>query len=256
MQLFDTHAHLNDERLYNRLDEVLANARAASLVGIATVGYDWQSSLFAVRLAEKHPGYLYAVTGVHPHDASTWSSQLADKLYQLALEPQVVAVGEIGLDYYRDLSPRDVQKKVFCEQIELAKTLKKPIVIHDRDAHGDILKILKEQRAGENGGILHCFSGSREMALDCLRLGFHLSFAGPLTYTNARNLTEACAAVPLSEMLVETDCPYLSPHPLRGKINEPANCALVAEKIAQIKGISAEEVGRITTANARAVYRI
>ena len=254
--LFDTHAHLNDEKLYKRLPEVLDNARQAGLAGIATIGYDWRSSLMSVRLAEKYPDYVYAVTGIHPHDASTWNDALAEKMYSLAAEPLVRAVGEIGLDYYRDLSPRDVQQKVFRAQIAMAKELKKPIAIHDRDSHNDVVRILREEKAGVNGGILHCFSGSVEMARDCLNLGFHISFAGPLTFANARIPHEVCAYVPLSETLVETDCPYLSPHPYRGQVNEPARVALVAERIAEIKRLPLAEVERITTENAFRIYNI
>jgi len=254
MELFDTHAHLNDEKLHKDLPAVLARAREAGVTAIATVGYDWRSSLMSVRLAEKHPGFLHAVCGIHPHDASTWDKQMAEKIYNLAAEPCVRAVGEIGLDYYRDLSPREAQKKAFSEQMSMARELDKPIVVHDRDAHGDILALLKRERPFARGGILHCFSGSYEMAAECVKMGFFISFAGPLTYENARALQEICRRLPLDRLLIETDCPYLAPHPHRGTLNEPARVALVAQKLAQLKGLDVEEAAAVTAANARSIF--
>ena len=168
----------------------------------------------------------------------------------------MVAVGEIGLDYYRDLSPRDKQQAVFREQIQLAKEYKLPITIHDRDAHGDSLEIIKEEQAGEYGGILHCFSGSWEMAKVCMKLGFHISLAGPVTFKNARKLQEIALKIPLDFLLLETDCPYLAPEPYRGKRNEPAYVAEVAKFIADLKNMELKELARITTSNAKIVFRL
>ncbi|MDR2712823.1 MAG: TatD family hydrolase, partial [Clostridiales bacterium] len=217
--LFDTHAHLNDPKLFSDLEAVLARAKQAKVEKIATVGYDWASSLMSLRLAEKYPERVYAAVGIHPHDAKNWNEELEEKLYHLAQQPGVVAWGEIGLDYYRDRSPRDIQRQVFKRQILLARELDKPLIIHNRDAHSDTLQILAEEKAGINGGILHCFSGSWETAKQCLSLGFHISFAGPVTYQNARNLGEIATKTPLDRLLVETDCPYLPPHPYRGQTN-------------------------------------
>lgn len=251
--LFDTHAHLNEPELAKDLPAVLERAHLAGVEHIATIGYDWQSSLYAVYLAEKHE-HVYAVAGIHPHDAQTLTKEVYHKLAELAQSPAVVAIGEIGLDYYRDLSPRDVQKKAFTEQIHLAKDLAKPIVIHDRDAHADTMKILRQENAGANGGILHCYSGSWEMAKEAMKLGFYISIAGPVTYKNARTLPEVVQKMPLDMLLVETDCPYLTPEPYRGKTNEPAHVRLVAEKIAAIRGQSLETIAEQTTENALRLY--
>jgi TatD DNase family protein len=256
IMLFDTHTHLNDPKLYADLENVLARAKAAGVEKMAVVGYDWPSSLMSVRLAEKYAGTIWSIVGIHPYDADSWNEELAAKLQSLALEKSVVAVGEMGLDYYRDICSKEDQKKAFIAQIELAKAIKKPIVIHNRDAHGDMLQILKQQKAGENGGILHCFSGSLEMAKECIKMGFYISFAGPITYQNARNLQHAAKHIPLENILVETDCPYLSPHPYRGKINEPARVTLVAAKIAEIKNIDVKEVEKVTTNNALRLFSL
>lgn len=253
--LFDTHAHLNDKQFADDLEEVINRAREAGVTKITNVGYDLNSSIESIKIAKKYDG-VYAVIGVHPHDADSVDKESLIKLRMYAKEPEVVAIGEMGLDYYRNLSPQDVQQRVFREQIHLAKELKKPIVIHDRDAHGDVLNILKEEKAGENGGILHCFSGSWEFARQCMNLGFHISLAGPVTFSNANKLVEVAKLVPLDRLLVETDCPYLSPHPFRGKRNEPARVRVVAEKIAELRGITLEEVAEATTQNAKNVYGI
>jgi TatD DNase family protein len=254
--LIDTHAHLDDRRFNRDRDRVIERAKKEGITTIIHIGFDKESSLNACSMAEKYED-IYAAVGVHPHDAKDASDDVLELIYNLAkTKKKVVAVGEIGLDYYRDLSPRDVQKRVFSHQIALAKELDLPIVVHDRDAHGDVLKILKEERAGRVGGILHCFSGSREMAEECIKMGFYISFAGPITYSNARRLVEVARYVPLDRFLVETDCPYLTPEPYRGKRNEPAYVKLVAQKAAEIKGITFEELAKITTANAKEVFRI
>ncbi|MCL2495971.1 MAG: TatD family hydrolase [Clostridiales bacterium] len=254
--LFDSHAHLNDKKLYADLEGVLSRASAAGVSRILNAGADWPSSLMSLRLAEKYPGRVYAAVGVHPHDAKTLTEQMLQKLLKLAEAPEAVAWGEIGLDYYRDLSPRETQQSAFIAQIAAAKSVKKPIIIHDRDAHSDILRIVRQERAGENSGVFHCFSGSWEMAKECLNLGFMISFAGPLTFVNAPKLAEIAAKVPADMMLVETDCPYLSPHPYRGKINEPARVSLIAERLALIRGISYEEAVHTTADNAMRLFGI
>ncbi|MCL1975985.1 MAG: TatD family hydrolase [Firmicutes bacterium] len=254
--LFDSHAHLNDRKLYGDLEGVLTRAAECGVTRILNCGADWPSSLMSVRLAEKYRGQIYAAVGVHPHDAKTLTDEMLQKLLQLAKAPEVVAFGEIGLDYYRDLSPRPLQQSAFIAQIAAAKLGKKPIIIHDRDAHGDILRLVRQERAGENGGVFHCFSGSWEMAKECLNLGFMISFAGPLTYTNAPKLREVAAKVPLDMMLIETDAPYLSPHPYRGKINEPARVCLTAAVLAEIRGLSIEETADFTVSNTCRLFNI
>lgn len=253
--LFDTHAHLNDPKFAEDLPETLERAKVNGVEFIVNVGYDLPSSRKAVELAQQYD-QCYAAVGIHPHDAKTVQEETLDELKKLAQKAKVVAIGEIGLDYYRNLSARDKQQEVFRQQISLAKELKLPIIIHDRDAHGDTMQILKEVKAGEYGGILHCFSGSWEMARQCIKLGFKISLAGPVTFKNATRLQDIAKLLPLDHLLVETDCPYLAPEPHRGKRNEPAYVRHVAEKIAELKKISLEELAQITTANALAVFKI
>jgi len=250
----DTHAHLDDERFQEDLEDVLARAQEARVNYIINVGYDLASSQKSVELAKSYP-HIYAVVGIHPHDSKDAVEETYLQLKELTKEKKVLALGEMGLDYYWDNSPRDVQQEVFRQQIRLAKDLQLPIVIHDRDAHGDILRILQEEKAEEVGGILHCFSGSWEMAEMCLRLGFYLSFAGPLTFNNARKLVEVAQKAPLDRILTETDSPYLTPHPFRGKRNEPARVVLVAEKLADLRKETVEKIGEITLENARKAFR-
>lgn len=250
----DTHAHLDDEKFQDDLIEVLARAQEAQVQYIVNVGYDLVSSQKSVELAKTYP-HIYAVVGLHPHDAKDAQEDTYKRLVELAKEEKIVALGEMGLDYYWDNSPRNVQQQVFRRQINLAKELNLPIVIHDRDAHGDIMQILQEEKAEEVGGILHCFSGSWEMAEACLKMGFYISFAGPLTFNNARKLVEVAQKVPLDRILTETDSPYLPPHPFRGKRNEPARVVLVAEKIAALRNEEVEKIGEITLENARKVFR-
>jgi len=253
--LIDTHAHLDDEKFKDDVADVIANAAAHGIDYIINPASNLASSQAAVQLAQTYDS-VYAAVGVHPHDATGLDETVMQQLRVLARCPKVVAIGEIGLDYYYDFSPRDVQKVAFRQQIRLAKELGLPIVVHDRDAHGDVLQILREEDAGQAGGVLHCFSGSVEMAMECLKMGFYLSFGGPVTFKNARRLPEVAAAVPLSKILVETDSPYLTPEPYRGRRNEPAYVRHVAAKIAEIKGVDLGVLARITTENARRLFGI
>ncbi|MEG1500414.1 MAG: TatD family hydrolase [Clostridiales bacterium] len=251
--LIDSHAHLNEPKLYQDLDGVLLRADQAGVKIIVNNGYDWHSSLMSLRLAEKYP-QIYATVGIAPQDANTWNEEIKSKIAALAQEKKVVAIGEIGLDYHHSNGSREEQKKAFLEQISLAKELALPITIHDRDAHGDVLDIIRRENAGVNGGIFHCFSGSWEMAKECIKLGFMISFAGPVTYNNAVKLQEVAKYAPLDTIIAETDSPYLSPHPYRGKVNEPARVLFTVEKIAQIKGLSFEEIAQKTSQNAAKIY--
>lgn len=250
--LIDTHAHLDDEQFVSDLDAVLANALENDVKRIITIGCDMQSSEKAVRLAEKYP-YIYAAVGVHPDAAESVTEDDYIRLQELARHEKVVAVGEIGLDYYWDKASRDKQAEVFRRQIRLANALKLPIAVHDRDAHQDTLQILAEEKPYLC--ILHCFSGSREMALECVEKGYYLSFGGPLTFKNARKAVEAAKAVPLECILLETDCPYLSPHPYRGKRNEPARTAVTAAKLAEIKGVTLEKVKKVTSRTVTKIFK-
>ena len=256
-QLYDTHAHLDDRKLFPELEDVLQRAREAGVGMINTVGCDWRSSLMSVRIAEKHPEQVRAIVGVHPSEIADWDDALLPRLAELCSCPLVVGWGEIGLDYhYEDGTPHDQQRRVFRAQIAAAKEVGMPIIIHDRDAHQDTIDILKQEKAGINGGILHCFSGSWEMAKECLRLGFHISFAGPLTYGNAKTPVEVASKVPEDMLLVETDSPYLTPHPMRGKTNEPARVCYTAAKLAEIRGLEYELMAEITTANAKRLFKL
>jgi len=260
--LIDTHAHLDLAQFDADRPAVLARASAAGVVTMVTVGVDLASSRRAVALAAGNEAIVAAV-GVHPHDASTLTGEVLAALRRLSEEPRVVAVGEIGLDYYRDRSPRDVQRRAFQAQLAWAARLGKPVIIHDRDAHDDVLAMLRDWAGGLAGGalagrpgVLHTFSGDLAMAERAISLGFYLGFSGPVTYQNARQLPRIVQAVPLDRIVVETDCPFLPPHPHRGKRNEPSYVRLVAERVAELKGVSFDELSAATTANARWLFQL
>ena len=253
--LFDTHAHLDDKRFDDDRDELIRGLPERGVSRVITPGIDVDSSKKCVDLADKYD-IVYAGVGIHPHEASKLEDNYLDQLRTMAQNKKVVAIGEIGLDYYYDFSPRDIQKQRFIEQIELAAELKLPIIIHNRDSHEDMLNILREHKDLINGGVMHCFSGSWEMAKIVLDLGLYISLAGPVTFKNAKKPVEVAKNVPLDRLLIETDSPYLTPVPYRGKRNDPGHVALVAEKIAEIRGITVEEVGRMTTENALNLFKI
>lgn len=253
--LIDTHAHLQDKALKNDLAEVLKRAKESGVEKIICVGYDYPTSVEAVELARQYEG-IYAVVGIHPHDAKELNDEILAKLYQLAGEEKVVAIGEIGLDYYRNLSPQEKQKEAFVAQIKLAREVGKPVVIHDRDAHQEVADIIKKEKAGINGGIMHCYSGHLPLAIELMKEGFYISFAGPVTFNNARKTQEVAANIPLERILIETDCPYLAPEPMRGKRNEPAYVSYVARKIAEIRRKNIEEIEYITSINAEKAFAL
>jgi TatD DNase family protein len=234
---------------------VIARARAAGVVRLITVSSFIGDAEACAALAARHD-FIHFTAGVHPHEAKSFTPEAAEGIRRAAALPRAVAIGEIGLDYHYDFSPREAQRRVFCAQIALARELKLPVVIHTREAWDDTLRILGEERASEIGGVFHCFSGGTAEARRCLDLGFFLSFAGPVTFKNARDAAEAAAFAPLDRILCETDSPYLTPHPHRGKRNEPANVLLVAAKIAALKGLTPEAVGEATTRNLEAVFRL
>jgi len=250
--LVDTHAHLDAHQFDGDREEVIERSLATGVQTVITVGADMESSRAAVALARQHR-CLYATVGVHPHEAAQVQKDDLAELEHLCADPAVVAVGEIGLDFYRNLSPPQVQKQVFLAQLDLARQLDKPVVVHDRDAHTETMSILQD-RAREWRGVLHCFSGDRQMAMQAIQMGFYISFAGPVTFENARRLQELAREIPLEHILVETDCPYLSPHPHRGQRNEPAYVRLVAAKIAALKELPLERVAEATTANAQRLF--
>lgn len=249
MALFDTHTHLDAPQFDEDREEVINRAFEAGVNKMINVGFNRETIPSTMKLAELYAN-IYAAVGWHPQDAITMEDGDLDWIASLCAHPKVVAIGEIGLDYYWDTSPKDVQQRVFRQQIGLARELKMPIVIHNRDAHEDVVKILREEKAQEVGGVMHSFSGSWETAKMCLDLGFHLSFGGPVTFKNAKQPKEVLAKTPMDRLLIETDAPYLTPHPFRGKRNESAHVKLVAEAAAEIKGLNWEELAEITYTNA------
>lgn len=249
MFLFDTHTHLDAPEFDEDREEIIARAVEGGVSKMINIGFNRETIPSTMKLAEAYD-FIYAAVGWHPVDAITMTDGDLDWIASLCSHEKVVAIGEIGLDYHWDTSPKDVQQRVFRQQIGLARELGMPISIHNRDAHEDIVKILREEKANEVGGVMHSFSGSWEIAKICLDLGFHLSFGGPITFKNARVPKEVLAQTPLDRLLIETDSPYLTPHPFRGKRNESAHVKLVAEAAAEIKGISWEELAQITHANA------
>jgi TatD DNase family protein len=253
--LVDTHAHLDDKRFDDDREEVIKRCVDEGMVCIINAGSNLSSSIKSIALADKHT-IIYAAVGIHPHDAKTADDNTVELLRLLAGKQKVVAIGEIGLDYHYDFSPREKQKQVFREQIGLARELKLPIVIHDRQAHEDTLKVLKEERAWETGGVMHCFSGSREMAKECMDMNFLISFAGPVTFDNARRAKEVADYVPVQRLLVETDCPYLAPVPLRGKRNYPGNVRYVAKEISRIKGLNSDRLLETVLDNTKRLFNI
>ncbi|CAJ1004620.1 MULTISPECIES: TatD family hydrolase [Bacillales] len=253
--LFDTHAHLNAREFDEDREEVIARARENGVSTIVNIGFNAETIPTCLELAERYD-FIYAAVGWHPQDAKDMKDEHLEWLEELSRHPKVVGLGEMGLDYYWDTSPRDVQAEVFRKQIRLAKKLGLPIIIHNRDAHQDVITILREEKAAEVGGIMHCFSGSWETAKMALDMNFYISFGGPLTFKNAKQPKEVAAKVPLDRLLIETDCPYLTPHPYRGKRNESGYVRYVCEAMADIHGLSCEEMARITAENARRLFRL
>ena len=250
---FDSHAHFDDARFNDDRDALLSSMQKNGVSGIANIGADLKSSLSSVALAKKYD-FVYAVVGVHPHDAESMTDATLSQIAALAAEEKVVAIGEIGLDYYYDNSPRDTQRYWFKKQMKLASKLNMPVVIHSRDAMEDTIKICRENKVC--GGVIHCFSGSAESARIFLDMGYYISFAGPVTFKNAKALPEVAKIVPEDKILIETDSPYLSPEPHRGERNSSLNVHCVAEKLAEIRGVTAQHIARITTENAKRLYRI
>jgi len=249
----DSHTHLNHPRLYHRLPEVLDRARRAGVSQMIVVGYDLPSSRSAVELAMAHPG-LWAAVGVHPHEAKSFRRAASEALRALASNPRVVAIGETGLDFHRDLSPREQQREAFTAHAHLARELSLPLIVHCREAQEEMLAVATEE--GEGGWIWHCFEGTAEQARRAVDMGMWIGLAGTVTYRNAQPLRQAVAEMPVERMVVETDSPYLSPAPGRMRDNEPANVLLVAEAIAGIRGVEVDDVIRATTENAKAAFRL
>ena len=255
IEWFDSHCHVDEEKFNEDRDTVLARMREHGITRFAVIGSDMESSRHAIAFAANTPGAI-AAGGFHPHEAKRFREVDCEEIAAWYRKGKIRAIGEIGLDYYYDFSPREVQRAVCIRQMELAWEIGAPVVYHIRDAHGDMLEIMKSMKDRLTGGIIHCFSGSAEMAREYLKLGFHISFAGPVTFKKAPKLQEAALLVPRDRLLIETDSPYMAPEPVRGTRNEPTNVRYVGMKLAELRGETAEEVAAYTTENAMRVYNI
>lgn len=251
--LFDTHAHLDDARFDEDRESVIAGLRAEGVSLVMNVGADMESSRTSAELAQKYD-FIYAAVGVHPDETGALTEADMETLAELTKQKKVLAIGEIGLDYHNNGAPKEVQQKWFRRQLLLAKELALPYIIHDREAHGDTLSILKE--VGYFNGVMHCFSGSAEMAKEVTALGMMVSFAGPVTFKNAAKTKEAAKIVPKERLMVETDSPYLSPEPHRGKRNDSSRVRYVAEEIARLRGMEFEELESLTMENGKRFFGI
>jgi TatD DNase family protein len=252
VRLIDSHAHLDFRHFDDDREKVIGRAQKTGLVTIVNIGTSLASSRASVELAERY-AFIYATVGVHPHDAKMVAPPLLDQLRSLAQHRKVVAVGEIGLDYYRDLSPRSVQRRVFAEQLALAGELGLPVVVHSRDAHDDVLAALREWKGT---GVLHSYSAGPGLLEEVLALGFSVGISGPVTFPKADALREVAAAVPMDRLLVETDCPYLTPKPYRGRRNEPAYVQYVVEEVARVRDMPPVDVAQATADNACRLFGI
>ena len=254
-KFIDSHAHLDDKRFNKDRDEIIRYLHDDGIEAVLNPGADLKSSKKAVEIAEKYPN-IYAAVGCHPHDTKYMDDETMNIFRELAKSKKVVAIGEIGLDYYYNNSERDVQKKWFREQIRLAKELDLPYIVHDRDAHEELLRIMKEEHYDGARGVLHCYSGSVEMAREFIKLGFYISLAGPVTFRKARVPKLVAKEIPFDKLLIETDSPYLTPEPFRGKRNEPMYVRFVAEEIAEIRNVSLDEVAEKTNQNFKTLFNI
>ncbi|HCT63955.1 MAG TPA: hydrolase TatD [Lachnospiraceae bacterium] len=250
---FDSHAHYDDKQFNNDRDELLTRMHAESVSYILNSGESMGAIKTGLQLAEKYP-FIYTAVGVHPHNVKNMTDADLAVLKLYSKKDKVMAIGEIGLDYFYDNSPRDLQRHWFKKQLQLAKEVNLPVIIHSRDAAQECFDIIKE--SGVNKGVIHCYSGNTQMALDYISMGYYLGIGGVLTYNNAKKTVAVVDAVPIERIVIETDCPYLSPVPNRGKRNDSLNLKYVVDKIAEIKNMSHDDVARITTANAKSLYSI
>ena len=256
MKLIDTHCHLNDETLYKDLDNVISRAIQTGVEKMIVIGWDKQSSELAIKIAEQYP-FIYACVGIHPENLDGVDNTILESTLNLSSHPKVVGIGEIGLDYHwtKDLDKREIQKDYFIKQIEYANKVGLPISIHSREAFQDTLDILKEHKP-LYGGVMHCYSGSVEGLQDVINLGLHIGLDGPVTFKNAKTPKEVAIEVPLDRLVLETDCPYLSPHPLRGTVNEPSNLILVADEIATLRNMSKKHLLEVVYDNSCKLFNL
>jgi TatD DNase family protein len=253
--LVDSHAHVQMRQFDADRASVLAAAFAAGVAQMVAPGTDVLTSKLAIGLAEQYPGRIFAAVGTHPHDATTLTDAALAEQRELARSPHVVAIGEIGLDYYRNFSPREAQRDAITRQFALARELDLPVILHNRESHADMVELLRMEGQGLRG-VFHCFIGDQTMARDALDLGFYLSFAGPVTFPKNTTLAEVAVWAPLDRMLVETDCPYLTPTPFRGQRNEPRHVAQVARRIADLRGLTFDQMAEATVRNAASLFRL
>lgn len=255
MRLFDTHAHINDNRFDNDREEMIQACFDAGVEHIIVPGVDRATSETGIALAEAYEP-IYAAVGIHPHEAKDATEDDYQWFEEIAKSHEkVIAIGEIGLDFYYDFSDRDAQHKAFVRQLEIARKVDLPIIIHDRDAHGAIRDTLVEHGKG-NRGVFHCFSASYEMGMEFIKMGYYISFAGPVAFPKSTNLREAAAKLPMDRILIETDSPYLTPPPFRGRRNDPSKTMYVAQAIAELKGMDTEEVAQIALENSKRIFQI
>ena len=253
--IFDTHAHYDDEQFDIDRDSLLLSMKENGIGTIVNIGANLASSKTTLELAHKYD-FIYAAVGVHPSDSAELSDDNFDMIRQMSADEKCVAIGEIGLDYYWPEPDHEIQKKWFIRQLDLAREVKLPVVIHSRDAAADTVEILKDNNAGDIGGVVHCFSYSKEVAIECVKMGFYIGVGGVLTFKNGKKMKEVVSEIPIEKIILETDCPYLAPEPNRGKRNSSLNLPYVVKAMAEIKGISEQEVIDITERNARAMYRL
>ena len=256
MKLIDTHCHLNDEALYQNLDEVISRALQVGVEKMVVIGWDKESSKLAIKIAEQYP-FIYACVGYHPENLEGVSEDDLNEVLNLSSHPKVVGIGEIGLDYHWEKDPqkREIQKEFFIKQIEYANKVGLPISIHSREAFQDTIEILKKHKP-EHSGVLHCYSGSVEGLQDVFNLNLYIGLDGPVTFRNAKTPKEVAAEVPLENLVLETDSPYLSPHPLRGTVNEPANIILVADEIARLRDMSKKHLLEVVYENSCKLFNL
>ena len=253
--MIDSHAHYDDEQYNDDRDMILSKMKSDGVECIINPASNLESAKKSILLSEKYD-FIYAAVGVHPHDAGTCTDDVLNEIYTLSKHPKVVAIGEVGLDYYYDFSPREVQKDCFIKHIRLAKEAKLPLIIHDREAHQDILNIVVQEKAQEVGGVFHCFSGGIQMAEQVINLGFYVSLGGAVTFKNAKKPVAVAGYLPLDKLLVETDCPYMAPVPFRGKRNHSAYVRYVIEKIAEIKKLSFDEIEQKTSKKKKKLFSL
>lgn len=252
LRLFDSHTHYTEARFDEDREQLLSLLPEAGIEHVIACPSTPEESEECLALADRYP-FIYAAVGLHPHECAAYGDAAVDTMRKLAAHPKCVAIGETGLDYHYDFSSRETQRLWFHRMCLLAVELDKPVIVHDRESHADVLDILKKTRPK---GVIHCYSGSTEMAEDLVKMGFYISFSGSVTFKNASRLGQAAATIPADRLLIETDCPYLAPEPVRGKRNDSRNVHFVAEKLALLRGVSAEEIIRITNENAKNLFKI